>query len=95
MKTYYYKTHGNWYYTQCHEFEVLRTDVDAAIKVTPNGNGIFYYGTRQELEDELKLRKYIPIDVVAKEEMLLIALRAEFKPYPHKTSPRPKRYPAY
>jgi hypothetical protein len=53
---------------------------DVVIKLTTNGNGIFVKGFRSDLEDELKLRKYMPIDCMAKEEMVLIALRAIPKP---------------
>jgi hypothetical protein len=79
MHTCYYRQGESWYVMQREDSQqLLLTDV--IIKLTSNGNGIFLRGSRSNLEDELKLRKYIPIDCMAKEEMVLIALRATPKP---------------
>lgn len=79
MHTCYYRQDNSWYVMELDDTQKLLL-VDIIIKLTTNGNGIFLKGFRSDLEDELKLRKYMPIDCMAKEEMLLIALRAISKP---------------
>jgi hypothetical protein len=81
MTTYYYKRNEDWYVTKDFTNQSGQASwigASSVIQVRHDGHGQFIKGSRQDLV-ECQMRKYAAKDIIYKEEMLGLALRAQFK----------------
>jgi hypothetical protein len=76
MTTWYYKTNDEWYVINSNHSFRSSWYADIVIKIRDDGSGQIMRGTRHDIPD-LLTRKYMPNDVIAKDELLPIVLRAQ------------------